>query len=133
MIHASIVRFAIVGMGTAIIYIALFTGLAGIDTPTALANIAAFSIAIAFQYLGHSIWTFQNRFMSESSIYRFAMTIILGLGVSTLIVSVVGPSLNLSHFSSALIVQSSCLSLTIFCFDFGSSSPPRIGRLETNE
>ncbi|HBG95321.1 MAG TPA: polysaccharide biosynthesis protein GtrA [Chromatiaceae bacterium] len=105
MIHASIVRFAIVGMGTAIIYIALFTGLAGIDTPTALANIAAFSIAIAFQYLGHSIWTFQNRFMSESSIYRFAMTIILGLGVSTLIVSVVGPSLNLSHFSSALIVQ----------------------------
>ncbi|HBH00112.1 MAG TPA: polysaccharide biosynthesis protein GtrA [Rhodobacteraceae bacterium] len=105
MIHASIVRFAIVGMGTAIIYIALFTGLAGIDTPTALANIAAFSIAIAFQYLGHSIWTFQNRFMSASSVYRFAMTIILGLGVSTLIVSVVGPSLNLSHFSSALIVQ----------------------------
>ncbi|MBL4558744.1 MAG: GtrA family protein [Rhodobacteraceae bacterium] len=92
-------------MGTAIIYIALFTGLAGIDTPTALANIAAFSIAIAFQYLGHSIWTFQNRFMSASSVYRFAMTIILGLGVSTLIVSVVGPSLNLSHFSSALIVQ----------------------------
>ena len=97
-------RFAIVGASVAAIYILLYLGLLTMGLPQPLANLAAFLLAVAFQYVAQTTWTFRQPLALPNQISRFLVTITLGLLVSALITGTLGPALDWPNWISAAIV-----------------------------
>jgi len=76
-------RFATVGAATAALYALLFAGFSGAGLATAAANLAAYVLAVLFQFTGHRHFTFRAAGAVPRMAVRFAATNAAGLAFST--------------------------------------------------
>ena len=98
------VRFAIVGVAVALLYLCLYTGLVGLGLTRLSANAAAFLIAVTTQYLGQTLFTFRAPLALPIQMARFVATVTCGMVVSALVTSALGPALGWPEWMSALAV-----------------------------
>ena len=96
-------RFGIVGVGVAALYVLLYLGFQTVMAQS-VANGLAFLIAVAVQYLGQTLFTFRRPLAVPAQIGRFVAMIGCGLVMSALITGMVGPALGWADWMSAVIV-----------------------------
>ncbi len=97
-------RYCVVGCSIAGLYVLLYAGLtAGGYAPMA-ANAWAFGLAVIFQYIAQTVWTFRRPLGLPDQMLRFVCTIALGFLTSAVLTSGVAPLVGLSAWSSAAVV-----------------------------
>lgn len=104
LLDRSIVRFAIVGVCVAGIYILGYLALLASGIAQPIANISAFLLAVLIQYFAQTIWTFRKSVKQPRQAARFVVTITLGILVSTLVTGRIGPMLGWADWLSAGVV-----------------------------
>ena len=92
MISRGIVRYAIVGVSVAALYVALYAGFLALGMAQMLANGLAFLLAVAMQYFGQAGFTFGAPWRDGAQGMRFGVMISLGLVSSAVITGLVGPA-----------------------------------------
>ena len=97
-------RFAVVGTIVAACYVVFYLGLIKFGFSQPVANAVAFLCAVAIQYLGQTLWTFEQPLNTPGQITRFICTIGLGLLISALITGLLGPALGWADWVSAIFV-----------------------------
>lgn len=102
--QGTILRFAVVGVGVAAIYLGLYLALLALDFRAPTANLLAFLVAVVIQYIGQTMWTFRRPLALPDQLGRFLFTITFGLLSSGLITGYLGPVLGWSNWISAAIV-----------------------------
>lgn len=99
-----LIRYAVIGVGVAAIYVLIYLGLLALDVARMQANAIAFSIAIASQYVGQSCFTYRRSLTDSEQIIRFGIMIGAGFVSSALITSVIAPQLGMADMASAIFV-----------------------------
>ena len=100
-----IFRYSVVGIATAGIYFALTILLSEVFKYSLMASsIFSYTIAIIFQYISHSIFTFRVRLYDKSKMIKFLTAIFAGYLISSALIKV-GERFDLDNvFIVALIV-----------------------------
>lgn len=113
-----LMRFGIVGTAVAALYIGSYVVLVAVGLTEFLANVSAVFIAVVFQYIAQTVWTFQNRIMIQSQAARFVFTIAVGLTISTAITTFIGPAFGWKEYFSAtlVVIVSSLTNYVLFTF-----------------
>lgn len=89
------VRYAVVGVSVAGLYAALFLALhQWLGMREWSASVIAYGVAVAYQYLAQTFWTFRKPIASRDQALKFAATIALGASFSTLVTGFAGPALG---------------------------------------
>lgn len=101
---ARIVRFSLTGLSVAALYVMGFVSLVGAGVPTVAANTIAFLLAVLFQYVAQTSWTFRKPLKDRVQGFRFVITVGLGIIYSSVISSLVGPSIAWPHWFAASLV-----------------------------
>lgn len=101
---ATLIRFALVGGAVAATYVVAYLLLLETGLPQMVANLLAFALAVALQYIGQTLFTFDRQLADRSQALRFATMIGLGLMTSALITGWIGPGLGLTAALAALLV-----------------------------
>lgn len=83
---ATLLRFAGVGVVTTLLDTVLFAGLTHAGVPPAPANLLSYSCGIAVSYGLNRRWTFRAA-GSHGQAVRFALSMLLGLAISTALVA----------------------------------------------
>ncbi len=100
-----LVRFSVVGATVAAVYAGLFlilrTRLGLSEIP---ASLIAFGIAVAFQYVVQTVWTFRSSLAVPGQARRFFTAIAIGAVTSTAITGWIGPYFGWADAVSAAIV-----------------------------
>ncbi|UWR87739.1 GtrA family protein [Phaeobacter inhibens] len=96
-----LIRFAIVGVSVAAIYVFLFLGFLHIGLAAGLANALAFGLAVLAQYVGQTVWTFRQKLGQPDQALRFGYTVGLGFVTSALLTGVIGPMLGWPEWLAA--------------------------------
>lgn len=97
-------RFAIVGVGVAGVYVLLYLVFQKIGATRLPANMMAFTVAIAVQYIGQTRFTYRQRLADLPQITRFGVMIVGGFVTSAVITGLIGPRLGLADVLSAVVV-----------------------------
>lgn len=100
---ARLVRFGLVGVTVAALYVALYAWLRALGVPGLPANAAAFGAAVLVQYLAQAGFTFRVPLGRAGQVRRFAAMIACGLGTSALVTGALGPALGLAPAAAALL------------------------------
>jgi putative flippase GtrA len=79
-----LIRFGIVGGGTALAYVLLYLTFLAADLPQVLANGLAFLLAVMLQYVGQAAFTFGRQLNDFGQILRFVVMVGLGFASSAL-------------------------------------------------
>ena len=113
-----IVRFGLVGTAVAALYVGLFTVLVALEVQEFLANVLAVVVAVMFQYVMQTAYTFRNRILIRGQAMRFIFTIGIGLAISTPITTIIGPAFGWKEYFSAsiVVVLSSLTNYVLFTF-----------------
>lgn len=90
----SLIRFGIVGVCIAALYVCLYLAGLWLGIPKPVANGGAFLIAVAVQYFAQTLFTFRRRARDAGQALRFACIVALGLVTSTLVTSGLAPQLG---------------------------------------
>lgn len=101
---AQILRFSIVGVTIAALYVLGYTAFLALGLGQATANAVAFGTAVAVQYVLQTAWTFRRPLGMPDQMLRFGCTIAVGFVVSALITGAVGPLLGWADWLSAAVV-----------------------------
>ena len=104
LLDRSIVRFAIVGVCVAGIYVLGYLTLLEFGLARPIANIAAFLFAVLIQYFAQTIWTFRKSVKQPRQAAKFVVTITLGILVSIVVTARIGPMLGWADWLSAGVV-----------------------------
>jgi putative flippase GtrA len=104
LLQHKLVRFGIVGGGTALAYVLLYLTFLAVDLPQVLANGLAFLMAVMLQYVGQAAFTFGRQLNHRGQILRFAAMVVLGFGSSALITAVLPTMTGMSDWAAAAIV-----------------------------
>ena len=104
MVSRRIVRFAIVGVSVAALYVALYTAFLALGMAQMLANGLAFLLAVAVQYLGQAGFTFGAPWRDGAQGMRFGVMISLGLLTSAVITGLVGPAFGWPVLAASVVV-----------------------------
>jgi len=99
-----IFRFGMVGLSVTLLYAGGYAGLRGLGAVPWAASAIAFTVAVLWQYLAQTFWTFRARLADRARLARFGATIGAGLAVSTALTGLIGPALNLPEAATILIV-----------------------------
>ena len=99
-----ILSFAAVGIAVAAVYVLLYLGFLRAGISQALANAAAFSLAIAVQYAGQARITFQRNLSDPAQVVRFGIMVAAGYATSAILTGWVAPLFHLPPWVAALSV-----------------------------
>ncbi|SHK86664.1 Putative flippase GtrA (transmembrane translocase of bactoprenol-linked glucose) [Roseovarius marisflavi] len=99
-----ILRFGVIGVAVAGVYVLLYLALQGLGLPQAGANALAFGIAVLVQYAGQARFTFGRRMADTAQIVRFGVMIALGFVTSAVITGVIAPQMGLADWLAAVTV-----------------------------
>ncbi|MCR8827655.1 GtrA family protein [Pseudosulfitobacter koreensis] len=102
---ARIIRFAIIGVLIAVLYMLLYLAFLQIGMSLVAANALAFVIAIAAQYAGQARFTFERRLADPGQVLRFGVMTGCGFVTSALVTGLLGPMLGLEPWLAALMVM----------------------------
>ena len=108
-----LIRFSIVGVVVALIYLALFLAFRQLTLPRIFASTIALLIAVAVQYVLQTVWTFQKEAANQRHIVRFVAMVLAGMGIAAVITEIVGPRLGLTDAQAGMVVV---VTLPIFNF-----------------
>ena len=111
-------RFAVVGVFTALLFIGVVAAFENFHESVWWSTPAAYIVAITFQYLGHSLFTYAKPLLRLSQTARFLLVNGVGLGVSVCVVDYVFPILGWPRWigASTLILILPVLNLFLFRF-----------------
>lgn len=101
---ATLARFGAVGGLTAAIYVLGFSALIGIGLQDVPASIAAYLTAIAVQFAGHQVFTFQTAGKPGRTLGRFLIANSLGLALSTALVVTLRDGLGADGLTTGVTV-----------------------------
>ena len=99
-----ILRFSVIGASVAVIYIVAFIILSRQGASPYIANLIAFALAVTFQYVGQTLWTFRGSLGNGIQGVRFVVSIGVGLLLSTVISSLLAPAFEWSPWLAATLV-----------------------------
>ncbi|MBQ0805492.1 MULTISPECIES: GtrA family protein [unclassified Sulfitobacter] len=99
-----LIRFGIVGGGTALAYVLLYLTFLAADLPQVLANGLAFLLAVMLQYVGQAAFTFGRQLNDFGQILRFVVMVGLGFASSALITAVLPAMTGTPDWTAAAIV-----------------------------
>lgn len=99
-----IMRFALVGVTVALVYISLYVGLLALGIPQVISNALAFMIAIGVQYIGQGRFTFGQKLKDRDQATRFIVMVGLGLLTASIITGLLAPAIELDDWIAAAIV-----------------------------
>lgn len=97
------IRFAVVGVVVAAIYVVGYWLLLELGVSIPLANAASFSLAVLVQYVLQSTWTFQRPLMAEKQWMKFATLVGAGFIYSAILTSFVGPTFGWPGWVAATV------------------------------
>ncbi|WP_138934707.1 GtrA family protein [Roseovarius arcticus] len=97
-------RFALVGVGIAALYVALYLIFLRAGLGQGAGNALAFAIAVAVQYAAQARFTFHRQLNDPRQMLRFGMMIAGGFATSALITGVVAPHYLLEPWIAAIAV-----------------------------
>jgi putative flippase GtrA len=98
-------RYAIVGAGVAGVFAGLYTGLRAIPLPAWGASLAAFLVAVAVQYVAHTVFTFRSPLRAPGQVGRFAATVTVGGLIAMGTTGLAGPRLGLPDLASLAVAM----------------------------
>lgn len=101
---AHLIRFAIVGVTVAALYVMLYVGFLSLGLAIWAANALAFGIAVLVQYVGQTAWTFRQQLGKPDQMLRFGCTIAFGFLTSVFLTGGLGPFLGWQDWISASVV-----------------------------
>ena len=104
LLRHKLVRFAIVGGGTALAYILLYMAFLAVGLPQVVANGVAFLLAVILQYAGQAAFTFGQPLQDRKQISRFCVMVGLGFVSSALITGPISLMVGLTPWVAAAIV-----------------------------
>lgn len=96
-----LVRFGITGFIIAVVYVTGYTVLFHSGVRPLPANVIAFGVSVAVQYVLQTKWTFRRPLWDGAQSVRFLATIAMGLVYSSVIVSMIGPAFDLRPWVAA--------------------------------
>lgn len=99
--HSDAVFFVIVGTTTAFVFTSLIFIFEQLGFVSLYASITAYILAVIFQYLGHTIFTYKRRILHQTQLYRFITINLIGLVISVLMIDYITPYAGLSRTISA--------------------------------
>jgi putative flippase GtrA len=114
-LQSKLVRFGIVGGGTALAYVALYMTFLAIGMPQIAANGTAFLLAVMLQYAGQASFTFGRQLNDRIQIVRFAVMVCLGFASSALITAVLPALIGVPDWAAAALVTV-CLPVQNYIF-----------------
>jgi len=89
------VRYTISGLAVTAVYVGLYFILRNIlALSPALASGIAMTTAVVFQYIIHSVFTFQRKWADGGQLVKFVVSIFISVGVSDIFVARLGEALN---------------------------------------
>lgn len=100
-----LVRFGIVGGGTALAYVLLYLMFLEMGVAQVAANGIAFLLAVLLQYAGQAAFTFGQPLKDRSQISRFCVMVGLGFVSSAVITGPIAMMSGLSAWAAAAIVM----------------------------
>jgi len=103
-------RFCIVGLAASLTHGGVFVLLVHAGLTGLTANFVSYSIALMVSYFGHSTWTFN----AKGPITKFVTTSLLGLGLNSLISSVVVDHMHISAWIAAAAMVTITPIMTFF-------------------
>lgn len=102
-----IIRFGVIGGAATLFHLAVALGLhLGLDVPPQIANLVAFSAALAVSFLGHHNWSFRSRRSHATTLPRFLVAAGCGYLASA---TLLGLLQDTSMSSTASLLVSACL------------------------
>lgn len=104
LLNHKIVRFFVVGGGTALAYVLLYLGFLALDVVQVAANGIAFLLAVVLQYAGQSVFTFGQPLKNYNQICRFCVMVGLGFVASAIITGPIALMSGLTAWAAAAIV-----------------------------
>ena len=124
-----LLRFALVGGMTAVIFatmIYVFEQAGFFNVPS---TVLAYSFAITFQYLGHSIFTFRSPVKDHRQMLRFLIVNFIGLIVSVACIDHISPLFGVPRTVTALVLVfflavSNYLAFRLWAFSLYMRSKP---------
>lgn len=102
---AELARFSIVGVCVTLSYALIFLGLRSVGVEALAANLIAYGLGIALQYVAQTRWTFRRALGNPAQAGRFVGTTVLGLVGSSLITAGIGPAVGWPDWVSAGLVM----------------------------
>lgn len=99
-----LIRFSIIGGAVALFYVIAFPAFLSIGVGRMSANSLAFLLAVTFQYIGQTTFTFRRQLAVPDQIGRFGAMVCLGLFVSSAITGWLGPTVGWADWVSAAVV-----------------------------
>ena len=99
-----IARFAIVGAGVAVLYVALYLVFLKLGLTQSIANAIAFGIAVLVQYAGQAQLTFRRALNDRRQMLRFGVMVLGGFATSELITGIAAVHFMLEPGIAAMIV-----------------------------
>lgn len=123
---SELLRFALVGTATALIFVALVGFAHRISIDGVFATTVSYLAAIAFQYIAHAKFTFRRRAARGVQIGRFFVVNIAGLAFSLFVIDFFAPSLSIPRVEAALIVIITLPVMNFFAFKLWAYTEPKI-------
>ncbi len=99
-----LVRFAIVGVTIAAIYVLGYLLFVQLGLPRFWANGMAFAVAVTSQYVGQTVFTFRRKLGEIDQVFRFGVMIGAGFVTSALITSWAAPLFGAPDALAATVV-----------------------------
>lgn len=100
----TLLRFALVGIAVAALYVTLYLAFQRFGLGRGTANLAAFGLAVLVQYVAQARFTYRKPLAHAAQVLRFAVMIGAGLLTSALITSGLAPSIGISDALAAVLV-----------------------------
>ncbi len=100
-----IMRFAIIGVAIAVLYLLFYLAFLRLGMSLMVANALAFAIAVAAQYAGHALFTFERQLADPAQILRFGVMTGCGFATSALVTGLLTPMLVLEPWVAAVVVM----------------------------
>ncbi|MEP2640119.1 GtrA family protein [Roseobacter sp.] len=95
-----LLRFAVIGVCTAILYSGLYVGFLSLGITRGPANALAFGLAVCAQYTGHATLTFRTPLRDTRQMARFGITVSFGFVTSAIITGWLGPRLGIPDWAA---------------------------------
>lgn len=89
------VRYTITGLAVTVVYVGLYFLLRNVLTMSpAFASGISMTTAVVFQYIMHSVYTFQRKWADGAQLVKFVVSIFISVIISDIFVARLGEALN---------------------------------------